>query len=176
MPRTTRLHLIGALVALVALIAVPVALGAKPTKTVVTAEGFFIPAGFGCSFDVEEQVAEGTTFTVTEFTDGRTVTHGNSNPVLVNLETGDSFQQKTRAKVTETVDPATNELLVQISGRVFINLFPGDQGPFGEVQAPGAVLSVIGHQVFTVDLDTEVVTSYSLDGRVVADICAELSD
>jgi hypothetical protein len=166
--------LVAVVVAALALIAAPPALGVKPTKTVLEAEGFVIPAGEGCAFDVEEQVPEGTTFVVKEFSDGRIVTHGNSDPTLVNLDTGDSFIQRTRATVTETYDAEANDLSVEISGRVFVSFLPGDQGPFGEVGAAGGLFSVIGHQRFTVDLDSDVITSYSLAGKAI-DICPLLS-
>lgn len=174
--RWTNRHLIRAFVALAALIAVPTALGSKPTKTVVTAGPSIISAGEGCAFDVEETVPEGTTFTVTEFGDGsRVVTYGNSEPTLTNLETGTTFLQKTRGQITERFDPQTNELRFTTSGRIFISFLPGDQGPFGEVDEPGLLLSIIGHQVATLDLDANVITSYSLRGQAI-DICAALAD
>jgi hypothetical protein len=52
---------------------------------------------------------------------------------------------------------------------------PGDQGPFGEVDEPRLLLSIIGHQVATLDLDANVITSYSLRGQAT-DICAALAD
>jgi hypothetical protein len=156
--------------AALALIAAPPALGAKPTKTVFPAEGFVIPAGEGCASAVEEQVPEGTTVVIKEFSDGRIVTHGNSEPTLRKLDTGDSFVQKSRATVTETYDPETNDVLVEISGRIFVSFLPGEQGPFGEVGANGALFSVIGHQQLTFDLDSNLTTSYSLNGQAI-DIC-----
>lgn len=155
--------------AFVALIAVPTALGAKPIKTEFQPQPFVIPAGFGCPFDVDV-ADEDAQATITQFSDGRVVIHGHAEPTVTNLETGDSFLQRTRAKITQTVDPEANEVLFEISGRILINLYPGDQGPFGEVGEDGLVASVIGHQRFTADLDTEVVTSYSLDGQAT-DVC-----
>jgi hypothetical protein len=99
---------------------------------------------------------------------------GRSRLTLTNLETGDSFVQVSRYKVTETFDPEANEVLVEISGRIFIGFIEGDQGPFGEVGEDGLLVSVIGHQQFTVDLGTNVVTSYSLDGTAT-DICPLIS-
>jgi hypothetical protein len=164
-----------AFVALAALIVVAPATGAKPTRTVVHLEGgFLIPAGQGCSFDVRGESSERARQTFTEFSDGRIVTIGHAEPTLINLDTGNSFVQRSRYKATETFDPETNELFVEISGRFFINLFEGDQGPSGEVEEPGELLSVIGHQQFTVDPDTGVITSYSLDGRAT-DLCSLLS-
>jgi hypothetical protein len=60
------------------------------------------------------------------------------------------------------------------SGRFFIFLFPGDQGPSGEVGYPGALFGVVGDARGTVDPDTGVVTSFSLDGQTT-DLCALLS-
>ena len=111
---------------------------------------------------------------ITEFSDGRVVTHGTAPEITVtNLETGDSFLQRSRYKETVRHVAEANDLLVEISGRYAINLFPGDQGPFGEVE-DGALLSVVGHQAFTLDLDTDVITAYSLKGKAT-DTCAELS-
>lgn len=157
-----------------ALVAVPTALAAKPIRTVFEPQPLVIPAGFGCSFDVGGQPGEGARATLTEFSDGRTVIQGHAEPTLTNLETGETFAQRTRAKITDTFDPQTNEIVEEVSGRIFINLYPGDQGPSGLVEEPGAVLSVIGHQRLTFDPDTFVVSSYSLNGKAT-DICAQLS-
>lgn len=150
---------------------------AKPTRTVVGSQGGLIEAGFGCSFDVQIQPSENARQAITEFSDGRVQTIGHAEWTLVNVETGDSFHQISRYKKTETFDPVADEIVDEISGRFFVNFFPGDQGPSGLVEEPGAVLSVIGHQRFTIDPDPDpfVVTSYSLDGRVATDICAALS-
>ena len=67
-----------------------------------------------------------------------------------------------------------NYLFIEISGRYGLQLFPGDQGPFGEVGENGALLSVVGHQTFTFDLDTELTPAYSLTGKAT-DICAEVA-
>ena len=47
------------------------------------------------------------------------------------------------------------------------------QDPFGTVGPDGALLSVTGHQTFTVDAESGSYTAYSLDGRV-RDRCAAL--
>jgi hypothetical protein len=118
--------------------------------------------GLGCAFDVGGQ-PEGRQ-AITEFSDGRVQTIGHGTILLTNLETGDSFTQVSRYKETDTPLGA-DELLIEISGRIFISFFPGDQGPFGEVGEPGLLLSVIGHQRITLDLDTFAFTSYSLKAR-----------
>jgi hypothetical protein len=152
------------------------ALGAQPTRTVVDLEGdrFVMPAGEGCSFDVELQASERARQTFTEFSDGRLQVIGHAEPTLINLDTGDSFVQVSRYTVIDTFDPVTNEVLEEISGRIFMQFFPGDQGPFGEVEYPGLLLSVIGDQTLTFDLDANAITAYSLDGQAT-DICALLS-
>jgi hypothetical protein len=168
LPRTTRPQLIVSSVVavfLIALIAVPAALAAKPTRAPgFVPETFVIPAGFGCSFAVEGQTRQGDWTTITEFSDGRTVIHTNAHPTLTNPETGDTFQQSSEYQITETFDPETNAYFDEIDGRIFVSFWPGDQGPFGEVEEPGLLLSVIGHQEWTYDADTGLVTSYSLDG------------
>jgi hypothetical protein len=157
----------------IALVVAPVAVAAKPIRTVFDPQAFVIPAGGGCAFDVEGQPGDAWA-TLTEFSDGRTVLHGHGEPTLTNLETSDTFAQRTRATVTDTLDPQANEIVEEISGRIFIGLFPGDQGPSGLVEEPGALLSVVGHQRLIYDADTFVVTSYSLNGKAT-DICAQLS-
>jgi hypothetical protein len=159
--------------AFVALIAVPTALGAKPIKTEFQPQPFVIPAGFGCAFDVGV-ADEDARATIMQFSDGRVAIHGHAEPTVMNLETGDSFAQRTRGHITRTFDPEANELLFDVTGRLLLNLYPGDQGPFGEVGEDGLVASVIGHQRFTLDLDTEVTTSYSLDGQAI-DVCPLIS-
>jgi hypothetical protein len=157
--------------------ATPAAMGAKPTRTTATPEDQFLPAGFACSFDVLETAGEDGEgrLMITEFSDGRTQIIGHGTAHLINLETEASIDRKARAKITETYDPATNDVFVNISGRLFIQFFPGDQGPFGEVQSPGALLGLIGHFQYTFDLDSFLITSFSLDGTAT-DLCAQLSE
>jgi hypothetical protein len=166
-----------AFVALAALIVVAPAMGAKPTRTVVDLEGdadaFVIPAGEGCAFAVRFRPSERSRRTLTEFSDGRLQVIRHAEWTLTNLATGDSFVQVSRNRDI-TFDAAANDALVETSGRIFITFLPGDQGPFGEVEDPGLLLSVIGHQSFTLDLDANAITAYSLDGQAT-DICALLS-
>ena len=111
---------------------------------------------------------------ITEFRNGRVVTRAHAKLTMTNLETGDTFLQRSRYKETDIPVAGTNDQLIEISGRYALQLFPGDQGPFGEVGENGALLSVVGHQTFRFDLDTEVTTAYSLKGKAT-DICAELA-
>jgi hypothetical protein len=172
MRRTIRPHLIGALGALILLVVVPAALGAKPTRTVVASEPFVIPAGLGCAFDVLGEPEPDARQAITEFSDGRIQTIGHGSGTLTNAENGESFDVRSRYKETET--PLGEGLVrFEISGRIFISFFPGDQGPFGEVEEPGLLLEVIGHQRITAEADTLVFTSYSLNGQAT-DICAQI--
>jgi hypothetical protein len=165
--------LIAATITALVTLAAPAALAAKPTKSILSFEDQFFPAGFGCSFDVLEEVEEGAEVTLTEFSDGRTQIHGHGIAHLINLETGTFIDRQAAATITDTFDPVTNEIHEEVSGRLFIVLFPGDQGPFGEVQAPGALLGMIGHWQLNFDLDSFLVTSFSLNGTAT-DLCEQL--
>jgi hypothetical protein len=166
---------VAAVVSAVALIAAPPALGAKPTRTVIGSTGdFLIPAGFGCSFDVGVQADEDARGAITEFSDGRVQIVAHAELTLRNPETGDSVVQRSSYKETDTFDTEANDLLIEISGRYGLALFPGDQGPAGEVGESGALFAVTGRQQFTLDLDSDLVTSYSLNGQAT-DLCPLLS-
>jgi hypothetical protein len=136
-------------------------------------EPIVIPAGFGCAFDVgvDPSVKEGNTH---EFGNGRFAEIGHADITLTNLETGSSYLQKSRYRLLEIYDPVTNDVFVQVSGRRFQGFRPGDQGPSGVVGEPGLLLAVVGNQTFAVDLDTELITAYSLTGTTT-DICALIS-
>jgi hypothetical protein len=166
---------VAALLLALALTAVPTAVGAKPVRTVVPfTEPIFLPAGLGCAFPVRGQPGEGSRAMITEFSDGRVQTIDWAQANLTNLDTGETILWRSRFLIRETIDPATNELVSVVSGRHFVLLFPGDQGPSGEVGEPGALLGIVGRERITVDLDTGVVTSYSLNGQAT-DLCALLS-
>lgn len=170
----TRARLAIIVVAL-ALIAAPTALGGKPIRSVVPfTEPIFLPAGVGCAFPVRGQPGEGSRAMITEFNDGRTQTIDWAQANLTNLDTGKTILWRSRFLIKETIDPSTNELVSVLTGRHFGFLSPGDQGPSGEVGEPGVLLGVIGHLRVTTDLDTGVVTSFSLNGQTT-DLCALLS-
>lgn len=171
----TRARLAIIVVAL-ALIAAPTALGGKPIRSVVPfTEPIFFPAGSVCAFPVRGQPGEGSRAMITEFSDGRVQVIDWAEANLTNLDTGNTIVWNSRFLSTETVDPEANELFFENSGRFFVWLFPGDQGPAGEVGYPGALLGIVGEARGTVDLDTGMVTSFSLDGQTT-DLCALLSE
>lgn len=85
-----------------------------------------------------------------------------------------TFTQRSRYALVTTYDEATNDFHFTVDGRYFIVFYPGDIGPAGPVTETQAY-SFAGHQTFTVDLDTSAITAYSLDGEILADICAVLA-
>lgn len=147
--------------------------GAKPIRTVLHPENFVVPAGQGCSFNVAEEVDERAWMAITEFADGRIVTKGRANPTLTNMDTGDSLVHHTSAKITET-QTSEGEILVEVSGQLFMSFWPGDQGPTGLTDDPGGLFSINGHVRVTMDSSTFVYTSFSLDGTAT-DLCAALA-
>jgi hypothetical protein len=160
-----------------ALVVVPIGLSAKPVRTVTTPGPGVFPAGFGCAFDVgilPNGPNGAPRVTVTEFSDGRTVTVVNADPKLTNLDTGTSYVHRSTFTATDTYDPETNTILEVASGRSLLNLFPGDQGPFGEVGENGALFAMVGHSQLTFDLDTGQITSFSYVGTVT-DVCPLLA-
>jgi hypothetical protein len=159
------------LVAIVAaaLVAVPTALGGKPVRAVITPGPGVFPAGFGCAFDVG--VLPNSPTRITQFSDGRTVTQVNAEPTFTNLDTGESFVNRTRFTATETYDPVSNDILDVGSGRFVLEFFPGDQGPYGVIGNDGGLFVFAGTATLTFDLDTGQITSFSYAGTVT-DLCA----
>jgi hypothetical protein len=119
-----------------------------------------IPAGFGCAFDVHRTVSS----------------HGGNTAdiTLTNADTGQSYLWRSRYQYAETYDPVSNDVLVAYTGRRLDGLWPGDQGPNGEVQYPGMLLGLTGDTEYVFDLDTGLVTRFSNNGTIT-DICAALS-
>jgi hypothetical protein len=178
-PRASRLRSVRLAVILgvtLALIAAPAVHGARPDRTVFypTAPTVF-PAGLGCAFDVEVQPV-GARVAVTDFSDGREVRIVNADQIVTNLDTNASIGTMARFQETDTYDPATNAISSVAVGRFNIDLFPGDQGPYGEVAEPGLFVSFIGWSEITIDADTGVVTAFSMQGQVTGDLCALLSE
>jgi hypothetical protein len=88
--------------------------------------------------------------------------------------TSRSFTQRSRYASVVIYDEATNDVHVTIDGRYLVGFYAGDMGPLGPVTKT-ETYSVAGHQTFTFDLDTMTVTEYSLDGQILADVCAVLA-
>lgn len=144
-------------------------------SSVVTgpADPFVIPAGFACAFDVGVVYSDTGHGAITDFGDGGTAIFGVGEATITNLDTGAFYVQRSRVRALETYDPVANDVLVQVSGRFYFFLVPGDQGPSGVVGEPGVLFS-IGSITYTYDIDTDFVTSTSLVGQAT-DICEEIS-
>jgi hypothetical protein len=164
------------LLVLVALLALPVAEGAKPIREVFgPGPPDVFPAGLGCSFDVGRVIDPDSSFGIdTFFSDGRFLRIAHGDVAFTNLVTGTSYFQKSRFQETQVYDEAANDVASETAGRFYSNLWPGDQGPFGEVGEYGAMYIFEGTASSTYDIDTDRVTSFEYTGRVT-DLCAILA-
>ncbi|MGH3507526.1 MAG: hypothetical protein ACRDO2_10020 [Nocardioidaceae bacterium] len=159
------------------LLAAPSANAARPIRTEEPPGEFFIPAGEGCpDFGVHGEGIHHTRIVHTQFSDGREVTNTSATIALTNVETHQTVEQLSRYMSVTTVDPDAGDLLVEIHGRFFVAFWPGDIGPDGStIVTESMLLSVVGHQTFTLDAETGAFVDYELDGQVVFDVCAALS-
>lgn len=147
-----------------------------PDRTTDTPQDFTIPAGEGCpDFAVDGSPSEKARRTVTQFADGRVVTHGSAVVTLTNANTGTSFTQNSHYMLTDTVDLEAGKLFTEIHGRIFVAFWPGDIGPDGSVLTEPTLLSLVGRQTITMDLETFAFESYSLNGQVLDDVCGVLA-
>ena len=120
----------------------------------------------GCGFDLHAQADH--------LPDVARAPIGYGDITFTNLETGATYLQHSRYTATETVDPKTRSVHVTIIGRIWFELYPGDQGPSGEVREPGLDLLFSGTIEFTVNREG-VITAFSHAGTY-QDLCALLSD
>ena len=150
---------------------------AKPTRIVLPPknDSFVVPAGLGCAFDVQVRRDDPEAHvTTTIFDDGRVMTQGHATPTLVNLDSGLSLDHDSNYRSVLTLDPDSPVAHVVINGTFYISVWPGDDGPFGVVVEPGAMFSLTGHVTFDIELPSEVITSFTLNGTAT-DLCAPLS-
>lgn len=85
--------------------------------------------GQGCTFAVAAE-AEVVRVTITEFADGRIVTHDIADLTLSSVDTGKSFVHCSRFTVTERPSSVEGEIVIETSGQLFMRShFPS--GPFG---------------------------------------------
>ena len=101
--------------------------------------------------------------------------HNVGTGVWTNAESGQTFTQRSRYASVVTYDEATHDFQITIDGRFMIGFYAGDIGLEGPVTEETQTYSVVGHQTFTYDADTDKITAYSLDGKVLADVCAVLA-
>jgi len=168
MRRTTagrRVALGATAVAVFLALGVTAAWAAKPDKAPFTPEPIVLEPGQACSFPVEIGPVSGNLRAAT-FGDGRFVVTGSGHDRVTNLDTSASETLHTSGKLTTTELPG-GDLRIQGSGRSIFFLFEGDQGPFGEVAFPGALYLVVGNVDETLDLDTNVITSFEWDGQAI---------
>ena len=101
---------------------------------------------------------------------------GNGGRTLTNLETGATLTWQSNYQRTEVYDPATNDLVIDNSGRYALEYWPGDVDQTGQVVGEdGALYGFVGHLQATLDFDTGSFTSSTLHGTAI-DLCAALSD
>ena len=151
----------------------PVLVADKPVKTEIIGQPFVLPAGLGCAFDVGGDPDGGQK--ITAFSNGTTMVKGDAIIKLTNLSNGSTYVQDSNYKTIETYDAANNAVFGVGKGRIFFQFYPGDQGPYGEVAEPGAILALDGDFEFTLDLNTFFYTSFSFAGQAT-DICALISN
>jgi hypothetical protein len=167
MRRTTagrRLLLGGMAVAAFLAVGATAAWAAKPERAPYSPDPIQLETGQACAFPVQIEPVSGSTFTATTFGDGRFVITGSGHDRVTNLVTSATHTVPTSGKLTITELPDGDQR-IQGSGRSIFYLFEGDQGPFGEVGFPGALYYVVGNVDETLDLDTNVITSFGWSGR-----------
>lgn len=120
----------------------------------------------GCGFDLRGQADH--------LPDVARAPIGFGDITFTNVETGATYLQHSRYTASETVDPETGSVHVTIIGRIWFELYPGDQGPSGEVQEPGLDLLFSGAMEFTVNGEN-VITAFSHRGTY-QDLCTLLSE
>lgn len=164
------------LVAGLSLIVAPTASATQPTRTVITPADYVVPAGFGCAFDVQVHHEAGYRVIRFEFSDGRLMFIVNGERTLTNLETGAMLTWQNDFQRTEVSDPATNDMLIENSGRAALLFWPGDVDHTGQVVGDsGAWYGFVGHVEATIDGGTYVLTNTAQNGTAI-DLCAELSE
>jgi hypothetical protein len=131
-----------------------------------------LPAGLACAFDVQLSPEPGSNFSQKAFSDGRFVVTGSGRDRVTNLETGESVVLHTsgQARFTEN----GSEQGIELRGHNIIYLFPGDDGPFGTVDEPGALYFFKGRVSEILDLDANVITSFTWGGHVT-ELCSLVS-
>jgi hypothetical protein len=163
----------GAVIALVLalVVAAPVA-AAQPTRTVDGLSSFVIPAGLSCPFDVAAEPSGGF-ITTTIFNDGRVQLSVRARGAYVNLATGARFPTLDTYRDLSRYDDATGIHVGTENGETTWSFYPGDMGPFGIVQYPGALYHFVGTVSYTADADFHILT-FANTGTLT-DVCAALS-
>ena len=163
-----------AMALLFALVVAAPAAAAQPTLTVFSPHDHTDYAGTACAFDVHFHILPGGWDADTVFGDGRYVRIAHVDVLVTNVATGATFIHKAMFHSTDWYDPATNLYTEITNGQVLVQFQPGDVGPFGVVQYPGALLRFVGTTWLTWDDNIGAVTEFAYQGTVT-DVCAALS-
>ncbi|MFO7572727.1 MAG: hypothetical protein R6W48_09045 [Gaiellaceae bacterium] len=170
--RVLRKGLVGVALIALALTGVTGALAAKPDKAPFEPEPIVLDAGLACDFDVRLSPEPGNNFTEKLFSDGRFVVTGSGADRLTNLDNGKSIVLHTSGQATFT--EAGSEQAIEVQGHNVIYLFPGDEGPFGTVEEPGALYFFKGRVSEILDLNENIITSFTWSGHVT-ELCSAIS-
>ena len=161
-----RLVLAGVAVTVFLALGATAAWAAKPDKAPYTPDPIQLEPGQACAFPVEIGPVSGSKFAAKAFGDGRFVITGSGQDRVTNLDTSASHTLPTSGKLTITELPDGDQR-IQGSGRSVFFLFEGDQGPFGEVGSSGALYYMVGNVDETLDLDTNLITSFEWSGQAI---------
>lgn len=137
----------------------------------INLQGFVIPAGYACSFDVAGRPDWGFS-AHTYFANGTVRSSVRAHGAYVNVATGAEYPTADNFYVEEVVD-ANNIDHVFLSGMAATSFLPGDDGPFGPV-TEASFYDFVGTVTFDYNLNTGQQTNFSYNGTVT-DICAALS-
>ena len=158
----------------VALVGGSAANAAKPERAPYITDPLPLSPGQACAFDVEIAQVPGSKYTQTSFSDGRFVVTGSGHDRVRSLPNGPSLTLRTSGKLTLT-ELTNGDQRVQASGRTVFYFFEGDQGPFGEVGADGALYYIVGHVDEVLDPDTDfTVTSFEWSGTAT-ELCSQIT-
>jgi len=165
----------GAAIALVlALAAAGPAAASGPIKdTFHDLDGFTIPAGSACPFDVDGSPDFGFAQRW-QLSNGALKGAFHAHGSYVNDETGARYPTLDNFSFIQSVDPATGLVHVALEGQAADSFLPGDVGPFGIVGQDGAFYDFVGRIAFIFDPVTGHVSEFSWAGTAT-DICAALS-
>jgi hypothetical protein len=183
--RLTRTARGAAIAVVLALVAVAPVAAAQPTRTIRPLHGGFVdPAGTACAFDVAGEpnakppsasaFQSGGFVAETDFSDGTVTYSVRARGAYVNLETGARFETLDTYMERDRFDPDAGLIIGGATGQVTFYFLPGDHGPFGVVQYPGALYHIDGTASYTIDANTYATYEFAYSGSIT-DVCAALS-
>jgi hypothetical protein len=176
----------GAVIALgLALVASAPAAASEPTRTARALRGGFVdPAGTACAFDVAGEpnakppsasaFQAGGFVAETDFSDGTVAYSVRARGAYVNLETGARFETLDSYTERDRFDAVTGLIVGGTTGSTTFYFLPGDHGPFGLVEYPGALYHIDGTASYTIDANTFATYEFAYSGSIT-DVCAALS-